>query len=180
MSSFTHHLEDIILETHIAASMYIGLSRNDGNRQGDFATWSDVSDPGESEKWEADSDGIDEPGSGQRKVWDPEEGEDGEWVTETVTNYARQSLSGTDWYAVTVVGGDEGDSEIRLSSTIEFPELDAAGENWGTISHFFLADGASAGSGNILAWGQMPDSHEFTQGMTPKIWANTIVVRMTD
>ena len=53
-------------------------------------------------------------------------------------------------------------------------------KNWGNISTFFLADTSTVGGGNIIAFGSMPDSIDAVEGMTVKLWANTIVVRMTD
>ena len=61
MSSFTHNLEKEILEQHIKIDgLYIGLSRENGNRKGDFAEW------GQDEEgdYEITKEGIDEPGEG--------------------------------------------------------------------------------------------------------------------
>lgn len=172
MSSFTHYVESDILNQHIAVDgLYIGLSRQDGNRQGEFADWTgtDINN-------QEPTAGIDEPGTGYVE-------DDGSWVTEDslglASSYARQSIGAADWYSVEVVLGENGDSELRLSSNVTFATL-TSGENWGTITHFFIVDSSTIDSGNIIAWGSMPDSVELVEGMEAKLWANTIVVRMTD
>ena len=174
MSSFTHYLEAEVLQDHIKQSLYLGLSRTDGNRQGLFAVWGSDGEGGK----KITTEGIDEPGEGWFK--DPE---DDIWKTEATASlgggYARVAIAGTDWHDVEVVLGAEGDSELRLSDTKEFGPA-TTGANWGNITHFFLADSDTIGEGNILAWGSMPDSYAVVEGMTAKLWANTIVVRMTD
>ncbi len=174
MSSFTHHLEALVLNQYIKASLHMGLSRTNGNRQGSFAVWGSDGEGGK----EITTDGIDEPGQGWFK--DPE---DDIWKTEASASlgggYARQAVVSANWHDVEVVLGDEGDTEIRLSANIDFGPA-ATDANWGNISHFFLADSGSVGAGNILAYGSMPDSYQVVDGMTARLWANTIVVRMTD
>ena len=175
MSSFTHWLEKEVLDEHIKKDgLYMGLSRTAGNRQGDFAVWGDDGDGGK----EIAADGIDEPGQG----WVYDENTSS-WVTEASLNladaYSRQLVNAADWHAVEVVLGAEGDSELRLSSDVSFTEA-GTNEDWGTITHFFIVDNITVGAGNILAWGTMPDSVKIVEGMTAKIWGNTIVVRMTD
>ena len=172
MSSFTHFLEKEILEHHIRnETLYMGLSRQDGNRQGDFADWVEDGEGG----WEVEDDGIDEVGEG--KVYD-EETET--WVDESTPSYSRVAVTSTDWHEVEVVLGEEGDSEVRISTDIDFGALTEEDEDWGTVSHFFLADSDTEGAGNILAYGTMPDSVHLVEGMEAKIWGNTIVIRMTD
>lgn len=171
MSSFTHSLEEDILNQHIKVDgLEIGLSRQDGNRRGLI-----------NEDWYEDEDGdmvppdegLDEPGNGyyydnEDEMWKTEDGD-------TVTTYSRQSIGSADWHDVDVVLGEDGDSELRLSENVSFGELEE-GEDWGNISHFFITDGTD----NVLCWGSMPDSFNPVEGMEVKIWANTIVVRMTD
>ncbi len=171
MSSFTHALEEKILNAEVKGkSLYLGLSRCDGNRKGTFAVWGDNDG-----KKEIDEKGIDEPGRG----WIQHEGE---WVTETsqqkAKSYARKSVGQGDWHDVDVVNGAEGESELRLKNTIEFGTLQE-GEDWGTINTFFIADSGASGGGNILAFGKMPESTRLTEDMTVKLWGNTIVIRMT-
>ena len=180
MSSFTHYLEKEVLDTFIGDdnTLFMGLSRTDGKRAGNFAVWGD--DPEDPTKKAITTEGIDEPGQG----WflDPE---DDTWKTEAsadlASTYARVELNNgaTNWHAVEVVLGEEGDSELRLQSDVDWATA-GAGEDWGNISHFFITDSATVGAGNILAWGQMPDSVQIVEGMTAKIWGNTVVIRMTD
>jgi len=166
MSSFTHELEKEILEDKIKnQTLYIGLSRQDGNRKGEFAEW-------DSEEEEM-TEGIDEVGEGM--VQD----EENNWVEEDAPSYSRQSVGSADWHDVEVVLGENGDSELRLSSDIDFGELTGEDEDWGNVSHFFLSNSSTPGQGDILAYGTMPDSVHLVEGMEAKIWANTIVVRMS-
>ncbi len=188
MSSFTHYLEAEVLNDYIKKdTLYIGLSRTDGVRNitdnstaPGFSSWSSSGEDG----WEIDIDGIDEPGRGyvinpETSAWESESsmGLDG--------GYARQSIGAAGWHDVEVVLGVEGDSEVRVSSTgLEFgPAASGTTDNdanWGNITHFFISDSGSKGAGNILAYGSMPDSYQVVEGMSAKIWANTVVVRMTD
>ena len=94
-------------------------------------------------------------------------------------SYSRQPIGTADWHDVAVVLGEEGDSELRLSSDVDFGVL-GDGEDWGNISHFFIADSGVTGSGDIKAFGSMADSIHAVESMEVKLWANTIVVRMTD
>jgi len=172
MSSFTHGLEKEILEDKIKnQTLYIGLSRQDGNRKGEFAVWEHDT---EEDEWEP-TEGIDEPGQG--KVYN---NETETWEDEEAPSYSRQSVGSADWHDVEVVLGEEGDSELRLSSDIDFGELTEEDEDWGTVSHFFLTNSATVGEGDILAYGTMPDSVHLVEGMEAKIWGNTIVIRMSD
>lgn len=174
MSSFTHYLEEEILNQHIKVDgLYIGLSRENGNRRGTFAVWGQ-----EEGDYVITEEGIDEPGEGW--FYDSE---DEQWKEESAEgladSYSRQAIGSIDWHDVDVVLGEDGDSELRLSEDVVFATL-TEGEDWGNITHFFIADGGTTGAGNILAWGSMPDSVQLVEGMEAKIWANTIVVRMTD
>lgn len=174
MSSFTHYLEAQMLNGYVKIDgLYLGLSRIDGNRQGTFASWTSDGEGGYEVKEE--DEGIDEPGEG----WYEED--DGTWSTDDTlaTSYSRQAVGAADWHPIEVVLGENGDSELRLANSISFGTL-GEGEDWGTINTFFLADAATVGGGNILAWGSMPDSVQLVEGMEGKLWANTIVVRMTD
>ena len=182
MSSFNHYLEKEVLDHFIKTDgLYIGLSRTDGVRNitengshGGFAVWDDDGEGGK----EIVTDGIDEPNTGWFQ--DPE---DDSWKQESVEGrcdeYLRRIVNAADWHDVEVVLGLNGDSELRLSADITFPTA-GTGEDWGNISHFFIVSNATIGQGNILAYGKMPDSVHIIDGMVAKIWANTVVVRMTD
>ncbi len=185
MSSFTHWLEKEVLDHFLGDDndLYMGLSRTDGVRNitengaaPGFAEWD--SDPENPTEKIITIDGIDEPGQGLVKIEETWETESSEGLCDT---YARVALdsSGGNWHDVAVVLGLNGDSELRLERDVEFPAA-GAGEDWGTITHFFIADSITPGDGNILAYGSMPDSYQVVDGMIAKIWANTVVVRMTD
>lgn len=174
MSSFTHHLEKEVLDHFLKTTgLFLGLSRTNGNRRGLYATWDDDGEGGK----KITEEGIDEPGQGWVK------NEEDVWVTEgslnLATSYERKTLVADSWHDVDVVLGPDGDSELRLSDTQEWAEA-TEDENWGTITHFFIADSGVVGDGNIFAWGNMPDSETIVEGVVAKIWANTVVVRMTD
>ncbi len=187
MSSFAHYLEKEVLQDHIKQDgLFMGLSRTNGVRNitenatyPGFAEWdNDPDDPGSPPDKIIVTDGIDEPGEGW--VWDEDTTS---WVTEAsldlADDYDRVAVGTADWHDVEVVLGTEGDSELRLDNDVTFPEA-GSDEDWGTVTHFFIADSATIGEGNILAYGQLPDSVHIIDGMTAKIWGNTIVVRMTD
>lgn len=174
MSSFTHYLEEQVLNDYIKTDgIYFGLSRENGNRRGLFATWEEVEG-----EYEITEEGIDEPGEG----WFYDEEEE-TWKQESdeglADSYQRMPVGAEDWHDVEIVLGEDGESELRLVSDIEFPEA-GEDEDWGQITHFFLVDTDTVGEGNILAFGQMPDEEQITEGDVAKIWANTIVIRMTE
>ena len=71
--------------------------------------------------------------------------------------YARVATTGATWDASS--GG-----ATANAAAITFPETSGS---WGTVTHFFLADAASAG--NMLAWGTLDASRDLSaSGITPR------------
>ncbi len=183
MSSFTHYLEEQILNHFFGTeTVYIGLSRSDGNRHGQYANW--IEDPeGDGYIIDPDHEGIDEPGNGYQEIDDGEGGT--EWVNEADAGldagYSRQSVGSGDWHDVEIIGlaEHEGETQLRLSNDIVFTSEAPENAQWGNITHFFFADASGLNGGNIFAWGSIPNALTVEHGMEVKIWGNTIVVEMS-
>lgn len=183
MSSFTHYLEEQILEHFFGTeTVYLGLSREDGNRQGWYANW--IEDPdGDGYIIDEDHEGIDEPGNGYQEVED----EEGEmiWVDEDMADlnagYSRQSVGDADWHDAEIIGLEEheGETQLRLAEDVVFTDEAPEDAQWGNISHFFFADSTGISSGEVLAYGSIPNALNVEHGMEVKIWANTIVIEMS-
>jgi hypothetical protein len=85
----------------------------------------------------------------------------------TGTAYARKSTSGSDWATAT-------GRSITNSATITFAS--ATGAGWGTITHFALVDNATAGAGNVIAWGDVSLAKTILAGDTASYAASNLTI----
>ena len=83
--------------------------------------------------------------------------DDGSGLSEPSGNgYARVQTSASDWNAAS-------NGSLDNAGNITFAQ---AGSNWGTITHFVLFDGATAG--NILAYGVLSQSKSISESDTAR------------
>lgn len=87
-------------------------------------------------------------------------------------SYARVATSASDWDAATSADP----SVIANGAAITFPTLVAAGEDWGTVTHFGLFDAST--SGNLLGYGALATSKNPTEGDTPSFAAGALQVQI--
>lgn len=99
---------------------------------------------------------------------------DGDSFTEVTTNigYERQPMvSGTDWSDITSTP----DTTLVNSTTKTFSP---ATTPWGVVAHFGIYDAATIGGGNLLYWGDLPQTRDVQTSDTVSVQAGNITVRL--
>lgn len=86
-------------------------------------------------------------------------------VSDSGTAYARKSAT---------FGAASGGS-ITTTANITF---DAATANWGTITHVFVADGNTAGAGNVLFYGALDTAKTIESGDTFQITTGNLTITL--
>lgn len=106
--------------------------------------------------------------------------------------YVALFLASTGLEANTIGTASEvsGGSYVRKAVTLAAPgtpgttsnsadvDFGIASANWGTVTHFAIMDGATAGAGNILIWGALTTSKTVNNGDGLKFPTGTLVVNV--
>lgn len=85
-------------------------------------------------------------------------------------SYARKAVTNNTTNFPNAASGSKSNGTV-----IEFPEATAS---WGTLSKVFIADNATPGSGNILAYGDLTVAKAVSTGDTPKFNASTLTLTL--
>ena len=88
-------------------------------------------------------------------------------ISTSGTAYARQQA--------TFNGASSGPGSASTNATITFPTATA---NWGTITHIAIMDGNTAGSDNVLFWGQLDTSKLIETGDTFVITTGNLTITL--
>jgi hypothetical protein len=87
--------------------------------------------------------------------------------TDTATGASANEVANSGSYARTAITfGSAASRRITQNATVTFPQ---ASGSWGTVSHWFIVDTATYGSGNVLAHGSFVASKAIVSGNTPSI-----------
>jgi hypothetical protein len=103
--------------------------------------------------------------------------ESGGNITEpaTAAGYARVATTQADWNTATIEATTR--SVVTNAEDLTFPAV-SAGENWGTVTHFFISDIATRNEGNMIGAGELSPSKAPTAGDTPRFNAGEFRVEL--
>jgi len=94
--------------------------------------------------------------------------------TDAATGASCSECADSGSYARTVIAfGAAAARTITQDGTVTFPEADGS---WGTVSHWFIADGNTHGADNVLAHGSFVAPKAIVSGNTPSVATTEIYV----
>lgn len=85
------------------------------------------------------------------------------------------STSGTAYARQTVAFGTITDGSVATSGTVTFPTATA---DFGTVSHVAIMDGATAGAGNVIFYGDLTSAKTIENGDTFQITAGSLTITL--
>jgi len=87
--------------------------------------------------------------------------------TDAATGASANEVANSGAYARTAIAfGSAASRRITQNATVTFPQ---ATGSWGTVTHWFIVDNATHGSGNVLAHGSFAASKSIVSGNTPSV-----------
>lgn len=91
------------------------------------------------------------------------------------TAYARVAIvnNATNWPASTIVNTI---GQKQNNSGINFPQCTTT---WGTVTYFFMADGAAVSTGNIIGFGALTTAKTISSGDTASFAINAITITLS-
>jgi len=82
-----------------------------------------------------------------------------------------------DYARTAITFGAAGSRLITQNADVDFPA--ANGGSWGTVTHWFVADNATYGAGNVLAAGAFGTSKTINDGNTPSVASGVVYVSIS-